>query len=89
MNFQFVFFIPMLDKTIAVGGVSMTLILYTMFASTCILLNWVAPTFAVSPVIIIWMVWVVLKYGEHKNEELKEEQEFGYVDRPELGIQKI
>jgi len=64
------------------------LLLYTMFASTGILLNWVALIFAASPVLIIWMVWVVLKYGEYDGEELEDEQEFGYTDRPELGKQE-
>jgi len=76
-------------ESIAVGGVSLTLLLYTMFASTGVLLNWVALVFSVSPVLIIWMVWVVLKHGEYNGEELEDEQEFGYVDRPELGRQEI
>ncbi|MGB6035636.1 MAG: hypothetical protein WBG42_05165 [Cryomorphaceae bacterium] len=79
----------MKQETIAVGGVSMILLLYTMFASTGILLNWVALIFAVSPVLIIWMVWVVLKYGEYNGEELEDEQEFGYMDRPDLGKQEV
>jgi hypothetical protein len=79
----------MKHESIAVGGVSMILLLYTMFASTGILLNWVALIFAASPVLIIWMVWVVLKYGEYNGEELEDEQEFGYMDRPELGKQEV
>ncbi|MCZ4409973.1 hypothetical protein O3Q51_14220 [Cryomorphaceae bacterium 1068] len=79
----------MKHESIAVGGVSMILLLYTMFASTGILLNWVAFIFAASPVLIIWMVWVVLKYGEYNGEELEDEQEFGYMDRPELGKQEV
>jgi hypothetical protein len=75
----------MKHETIAVAGVSLILLFYTMFASTGVLLNWVALVFAVSPVLIVWMVWVVLKYGEFHGEELDEEQEFGYVDQPELG----
>ena len=66
----------------------MVLLFYTIFASTGILLNWVALVFSVSPILIIWMVWVVLKYGEYNGEELEDEQEFGYVDRPELGRQE-
>jgi len=75
----------MKHETIAIGGVSMVLLFYTMFATTGVLLNWVALIFALSPVLIIWMVWVVLKYGEFRGEELEEEQEFGYTDQPELG----
>lgn len=75
----------MKHETIAIAGVSLVLLFYTMFATTGVLLNWVALIFALSPVLIIWMVWVVLKHGEFKGEELAEEQEFGYVDQPELG----
>lgn len=76
-------------ETIAILGVSMTLFLHIMFASTGILLSWGALIFAVSPVLIISMVWVVLKHGKYNGEELEDEQEFGYVDRPELGRQEI
>ncbi|HKK39532.1 MAG TPA: hypothetical protein VJ949_08945 [Cryomorphaceae bacterium] len=79
----------MKNETIAIAGVSLVLLLYTIFASTGILLNWVALIFSLSPVLIIWMVWVVLKYGEYNGEELEDGQEFGYVDRPELGKQEI
>ena len=75
----------MKHETIAVAGVSLVLLFYTIFASTGILLNWVALIFAVSPVLIIWMVWVVLRFGEYNGEELVDEQEFGYADRPDLG----
>jgi hypothetical protein len=76
-------------ETIAILGVSMTLLLHIMFASTGILLSWGALIFAVSPVLIISMVWVVLKHGKYNGEELEDEQEFGYVERPELGRQEI
>lgn len=78
----------MKNETIAIAGVSMVLLFYTIFAGTGILLNWVALVFSISPILIIWMVWVVLKYGEYTGVELEDEQEFGYVDRPELGRQE-
>lgn len=76
-------------ETVAIGGVSMTLLLYTIIASTGILLNWGAVIFAVSSVLITWMVWIVLKHGNYNGEELEDEQEFGYVNRPELTKQEI
>lgn len=78
----------MKHESIAIAGVSIVLLLYTLFAGAGVLLNWVALIFAASPVLIIWMVWVVLKYGEYKGDELEEDQEFGYVDKPELGKQE-
>lgn len=40
-----------------------------------------------SPVVILWMMYTVLKHGKHNNTELNDE-EFGYQDkkRNELGI---
>jgi hypothetical protein len=64
-------------ETIAVAGVSLTLLIYTILASTGVLLTWVALIFSISPLLIIWMVWVVLRFGEYQGEELQEEQEFG------------
>ena len=38
-----------------------------------------------SPVLIILMVWSVIKHGIYNGPELENEQEFGYLDRPNLG----
>jgi len=75
----------MKHDTIAVAGVSLLLLIYTMFASLELFLSFVYLIFAVSPVLIIWMVWVVLKFGEYEGNELANKQEFGYEDRPMLG----
>ena len=75
----------MKQTTIAVAGVSFLLLLYTLFASMEVFLGFVYLIFAVSPVLIIWMVWVVLRFGEYHGDEMVDEQEFGYEDRPDLG----
>jgi hypothetical protein len=75
----------MKHDTIAIAGVSFVLLTYTMLASLEIMLSWVALVFAISPVLVIWMVWVVLKHGEYHGKELVENQEFGYEDKPNLG----
>lgn len=41
--------------------------------------------FIISPGLIIFMVYSVLKHGEFEGEELANGQEFGYLDRPKLG----
>jgi hypothetical protein len=78
----------MKHDTIAVAGVSFVLLVYTMLASLEVLLSWVALIFAISPVLVIWMVWVVLRHGEYNGKELVEDQEFGYEDKPKLGKPK-
>jgi hypothetical protein len=38
--------------------------------------------FAISPVVLIGMVYCILKYGKHYGRALKEGEEWGYDDRP-------
>jgi hypothetical protein len=40
------------------------------------------------PFLIIWMVYSVLKFGQYKGPQLKEEEEWGYADkkRDDMGI---
>ncbi len=66
---------------IAVLTVSVLLLLYTIFAALDVLLGFVVLIFGISPVLIIWMVWTVIKHGEYNGPELHSEQEYGYLDR--------
>jgi hypothetical protein len=70
---------------IAVGIVSLIFLIYTAFALFEVMMGLVFLIFTISPLLIIWMVYVVLRHGEYKHDELREGQEFGYVDRPDLG----
>lgn len=74
----------MKPETIAIGAVTLLLVAYTTFASLGIFLGFVFLTVSLSPLFIIWMVWVVIRHGEYNGPELRENQEFGYVDRPGL-----
>ncbi|SHN36941.1 hypothetical protein [Chitinophaga sp. CF418] len=55
--------------------------------SYCILLQieqtqWLAVRmFLISPLLVIWMVYTVLKYGVYTGRELAEGEEYGYQDR--------
>jgi len=70
---------------IAIGIVSLIFLVYTAFAAFNVFPSLVFLIFSISPILIIWMVWVVLRHGEYNHEELEEDQEFGYLDRPNLG----
>jgi len=44
--------------------------------------------FTLSPVLVIWLVITILKYGKFNGPELKENEEWGYQDkdRDDLGM---
>lgn len=70
---------------IAIALVSLVFLIYTGFAAFNVFPGLVFLIFSISPFLIIWMVWVVLRHGEYNHGELDEDQEFGYLDRPNLG----
>ncbi len=36
--------------------------------------------YSLSPLLVIWMVYVVIRYGHYDGQELNEGQEWGYDD---------
>ncbi|MET3114382.1 hypothetical protein AAKU52_002116 [Pedobacter sp. CG_S7] len=42
--------------------------------------------FGLSPILLIWMVYVVLKEKGFEYPELKDEEEWGYLDQPKEGL---
>ena len=38
--------------------------------------------FSLSPILIIWMVYTVIRYGKYTGKELKPNEEWGYEDTP-------
>lgn len=70
------------NSTFSVIAVTAYLILY------CVLLQiehtqWIAfRMFLISPFLVIWMVYTVLKYGLYTGRELADNEEYGYQDRP-------
>ncbi|UPK68553.1 hypothetical protein [Chitinophaga filiformis] len=69
------------NSTFSVIAVTVYLLVY------CILLQiehtqWIAVyMFIVSPFLVVWMVYTVLKYGVYTGRELAEDEEYGYQDR--------
>lgn len=70
---------------IAISIVSAIFLVYVSFVLFEIHLNIVFLILLFSPAMVIYMVYSVLKYGLYRGHELKEGQEFGYLDKPELG----
>lgn len=60
--------------------VSTYLLIYTVIAHTTAL-SLLAPfLYFLSPFLVIWMVYTVLKKGEYTGPELLPDEEFGYQD---------
>lgn len=36
--------------------------------------------YSISPLLVIWMVYTVIRYGSYSGRELREGQEWGYED---------
>ncbi len=70
----------MKHEYIAIGLVSLILLFYTVLAVFGLFPGMVILIFSLSPVLLIWMVWVVLKHGTYTGPELQAGEEFGYAD---------
>lgn len=70
----------------SVVGVSLYLLAFLLFiyAGQSVVASWM---FVLSPVLLIWMVYTVIRHGQYDGPELDEE-EWGYEDRDkdDLGI---
>lgn len=42
----------------------------------------IASMFFVSPFLVIWMAYIILKHADYDNRELEENEEWGYQDKP-------
>lgn len=63
-------------------------VIYITLINTGLLFLLVPFLYIVSPFFIIWMVTCILKENKVKHLQLKENEEWGYTDKPkdELGI---
>jgi hypothetical protein len=37
--------------------------------------------FTLSPLLVIWLVYSIVRHGEYNGKELKADEEFGYADK--------
>lgn len=57
------------------------LVIYCILLQVASLQGLAVGMFLISPFVLCWMVYVVLKYGRFTGRELAEGEEFGYEDR--------
>ena len=60
---------------------SIYLLVYVALLHTGLSLQLVMLLFSVSPILLLWMVYTVLKYGRYTGPSLHAGQEWGYQDR--------
>jgi len=56
------------------------LVVYIIMLNVPVLLRYAELMLLLSPVLILWLVIIALKFGKHNNTNLNDE-EFGYQDR--------
>jgi hypothetical protein len=65
----------------AVISVTLYLLIYTVLFQSGTSIDILMSMFSLSPFLVIWMVYVVLKYGKFNGRELNPDEEWGYSDR--------
>lgn len=69
----------------AATAVSLFLVVYCVISQFPSAGKYVLYMFLVSPVLVVWMVITVLKYGSYKGKAL-DDREFGYQDKDEKDL---
>ena len=61
--------------------VTLYLVVYTVLFQFEVPLNIMLFMFSLSPFLVIWMAYTILKYAPFKGRELAENEEWGYQDK--------
>jgi len=72
----------------AVAVVSAILIIYCALINFEISFPFIYFIFGVSPFLLIWVAYTIIRYGKYDGKELAEDEEWGYQDKDkdELGV---
>jgi predicted membrane chloride channel (bestrophin family) len=72
----------------AVAVVSAILIIYCILINFEISLSIGYLIFGISPFLLIWLAYTIIRHGEYNGKELAEDEEWGYQDKnkEELGV---
>jgi len=63
------------------------IVVSTILFAYCVLINFNISLpvayfiFCISPVLLIWMVYSVIRHGKYEGRELKDSEEWGYQDK--------
>lgn len=66
--------------------VSACLVIFHFLTTTGIFLNLAAAIFVMSPLLVIWLAYTVIRWGDYKGRELAEGEEWGYQDKDKSSL---
>jgi hypothetical protein len=74
--------------SVVVGVVTGVLLLYCVLIGFNLSINLANLIFAVSPLLLLWMTYTIIRHGIFNGKELQEAEEWGYQDKnkEELGM---
>jgi len=61
--------------------VTLYLVVYTVLLRLVVSLSIPLFMFSISPFLVVWMAYTILKYSPYNEPELKEDEEYGYQDK--------
>lgn len=66
--------------------VSSTLLLYSILVGAGVSSLFIRIIFLISPILVAWLVYNVIRHGEYKGPELKSDEEWGYADKNDKNL---
>ena len=61
--------------------VTLYLVVYTVMLRLEVSITVSLLMFSISPFLVVWMAYTILKYAPYQGRELKEDEEYGYQDK--------
>ena len=76
------------NPSTVVGIVTGVLLLYCVLIGFDLSISLVNFIFAISPFLLLWMTYTIIRHGIYNGKELQEAEEWGYQDKDkeELGV---
>jgi hypothetical protein len=69
------------DHKLVTAFVTIYLIVYTLLHQAGASFRLLAFMFVLSPFLVGWMAYTILRFGKYEGRELQESEEWGYQDR--------
>jgi len=64
------------------------LLVYTLLFNLGVSFDVLSVMFLLSPFIVIWMAYTIIRYGKYDGRQLEENEEWGYQDRTRESFNK-
>lgn len=65
----------------AVASVSIVLVVYCTLIGFDISLPFVYFIFTISPFLMVWLVYTIIRFGVYNGKEFRDDEEWGYQDK--------